>query len=132
MLTRRGRFATEGPDRDRQRASGVVVAVLAAVVLATAASASASAGAHQTAPRMLFNHRISVATVCFAVTNPAGSQSMLYGLRYTDNRGRVDPSTPAIVANWTRPSYSSSAASRYGKTSTIPRTSLAPSAISPT
>ena len=97
MLTRRGRFATEGPDRDRQRASGVVVAVLAAVVLATAASASASAGAHQTAPRMLFNHRISVATVCFAVTNPAGSQSMLYGLRYTDNRGRVDPSTPAIV-----------------------------------
>jgi pimeloyl-ACP methyl ester carboxylesterase len=98
MLTRRGRFATEGPDSGRRRASGVVVAVLAAVVLATfAASASASAGAHQIVPRMLFNHRLSVATVCFAVTNPAGGQSMLYGLRYTENRGRADPSTPAIV-----------------------------------
>ena len=98
MLTRRGRFATEGPDSGRRRASGVVVAVLAAVVLATfAASASASAGAHQIVPRMLFNHRLSVATVCFAVTNPAGGQSMLYGLRYIENRGRADPSTPAIV-----------------------------------
>jgi pimeloyl-ACP methyl ester carboxylesterase len=98
VLTRTGRFANEGPDSGRRGASGVVVAVLAAVVLATfAASASASAGAHQTVPRMLFNHRMTVATVCFGVTNPAGSQSMLYGLRYTDNRGRVDPSTPAIV-----------------------------------
>jgi pimeloyl-ACP methyl ester carboxylesterase len=98
MLTRRGRFATEGRDWGGRGAGGVVVAVLAAVVLATfAASASASAGGHQAVPRMLFNHRMAVATVCFAVTNPAGSQSMLYGLRYTDNRGRVDPSTPAIV-----------------------------------
>src|SRR5450631_838582 len=98
MLIRRSRFATEGPDSGRRRVSGVIVAVLAALVMATfAASASASAGGQQTVPRMLFNHRMTVATVCFAVTNPAGSQSMLYGLRYTDTRGRVDPSTPAIV-----------------------------------
>ena len=98
MLTRRCRFSTEGPDSGRRRVSGVIVAVLAALVMATfAASASASAGGQQTAPRMLFNHRMTVATVCFAVTNPAGSQSVLYGLRYTDTRGRVDPSTPAIV-----------------------------------
>jgi pimeloyl-ACP methyl ester carboxylesterase len=54
-------------------------------------------GSDQSAPRMLFNHRMTVATVCFAVTNPAGGQSMLYGLRYTDIGPRVDPSTPAIV-----------------------------------
>jgi pimeloyl-ACP methyl ester carboxylesterase len=38
-----------------------------------------------------------VATVCFAVTNPAGGQSILYGQRYTDSPGRVEPSSPAIV-----------------------------------
>ena len=40
---------------------------------------------------------MSVATVCFHVTDPAGGQSTLYGLRYVDTTGRVDPATPAIV-----------------------------------
>jgi len=48
-------------------------------------------------PAMHFDHRVTVATVCFSVTNPAGGQSPLYGLRYTDSWGRVDPATPAIV-----------------------------------
>ena len=47
--------------------------------------------------RDALRHRVQVATVCFSVTNPAGGQSTLYGLRYTDRVGRVDPSTPAIV-----------------------------------
>jgi pimeloyl-ACP methyl ester carboxylesterase len=98
MLTSRSRFSTGDSDPGRRRVSGAVLAVLTAVAAATfVASASASGGGHQPAPRMLFNHRMTVATVCFAVTNPAGGQSMLYGLRYTDTRGRVDPSTPAIV-----------------------------------
>ena len=46
---------------------------------------------------MLFDHRMRMATVCFAVTNPAGGQSTLYGLRYTDGSDWVRPSTPAIV-----------------------------------
>jgi pimeloyl-ACP methyl ester carboxylesterase len=48
-------------------------------------------------PAMHFGHRVKVATVCFGVTNPAGGQSTLYGLRYTDSRRRVDEATPAIV-----------------------------------
>lgn len=46
---------------------------------------------------MHFGNRVKVATVCFGVTNPAGGQSTLYGLRYTDRGRPVDPSTPAIV-----------------------------------
>src|SRR5436305_2242609 len=51
--------------------------------------------------------QVSMQPVCFSVTNPAGSQSTLYGQRYTS--GRVGPDTPAIVlvhgiasstANW--------------------------------
>jgi pimeloyl-ACP methyl ester carboxylesterase len=98
MLTSRRRSSTGGSDPSRRRARAAVVAVLTAAAAATfVASASASAGDHHAAPRMLFNHRMSVATACFAVTNPAGGQSMLYGLRYTDTKGRIDPSTPAVV-----------------------------------
>jgi pimeloyl-ACP methyl ester carboxylesterase len=46
---------------------------------------------------MHFGDRVRPATVCFSVTNPAGGQSTLYGLRYTDRGARVDASTPAIV-----------------------------------
>src|SRR5450432_762946 len=98
MLTSRSRFSAGGSDPCRRRVSGAVVAVLTAVAAATfVASASASAGDYRAAPRMLFNHRMTVATACFAVTNPVGGQSMLYGLRYTDTRGRIDRSTPAVV-----------------------------------
>ncbi len=64
---------------------------------AGAGSAVASATHSAPMPRMHFDHRIRVETVCFSVTNPAGSRSILYGLRYTDTHGSVRPSTPAIV-----------------------------------
>ena len=70
--------------------------VSVAVTIGVGAVGAASAlGGWQ--PEMHFGHRIRIATVCFSVTNPAGGQSRLYGLRYSDVRGRVDPSTPAIV-----------------------------------
>jgi pimeloyl-ACP methyl ester carboxylesterase len=47
------------------------------------------------APRMVFDHKMRVASICFPVTNPAGGQSMLYGLRFSD--GPAKPSRPAIV-----------------------------------
>ena len=46
---------------------------------------------------MHFGGRVAMTTVCFSVTNPAGGQSTLYGLRYIDRGARVDSSTPAIV-----------------------------------
>jgi pimeloyl-ACP methyl ester carboxylesterase len=62
----------------------------------TSGAAASNVGG-QTAPRMHFGGRVGVTTVCFGVTNPAGGQSTLYGLRYTDKRRRADRSTPAIV-----------------------------------
>ena len=47
------------------------------------------------APRMVFNNKMSVTSVCLPVTNPAGGQSLLYGQRFTD--GSTSASTPAIV-----------------------------------
>ena len=35
-------------------------------------------------PRMVFNNKMTVASVCLPVTNPAGGQSLLYGQRFTD------------------------------------------------
>ena len=64
-----------------------VLALLVVVSMATfAAGAAADSGHAQQAPRMHFGDRVKVATVCFSVTNPAGGQSTLYGLRYTDTR----------------------------------------------
>ncbi|MGZ4175562.1 MAG: alpha/beta hydrolase [Solirubrobacteraceae bacterium] len=77
------------------RRAVVLVAVVALAIFA--ATASASPGGQQRAPEMHFADRIDVATACFAVTNPAGGQSTLYGLRYTDRGSRPGPSTPAIV-----------------------------------
>ncbi len=89
--------------------SVAIAVVLAAVCITTpgAASAVASKSHSQAEPRMHFDRRMRVETVCFSVTNPAGSKSTLYGQRYTD--GRVSFRTPAIVlvhgvasstANW--------------------------------
>jgi pimeloyl-ACP methyl ester carboxylesterase len=72
-------------------------------------SSSKRGGSSASAPMMHFGNRVKMATVCFAVTNPAGGQSTLYGLRYTDTGRPVNRSTPAIVlvhgiasstANW--------------------------------
>ena len=46
---------------------------------------------------MHFGDRVDTTTVCFSVTNPAGGQSILYGLRYVDPSARIDLLTPAIV-----------------------------------
>ncbi|MFZ1992719.1 MAG: alpha/beta fold hydrolase [Solirubrobacteraceae bacterium] len=74
------------------------VAVVTALAMVTfTAGAAASQSGPRGVPEMHFGHRVSVAPVCFAVTNPAGGQSDLYGLRYTDSWGRPDPATPAIV-----------------------------------
>ena len=47
------------------------------------------------APKMAFNTKMKVVSVCLPVTNPAGGRSVLYGQRFTD--GAVSPLTPAIV-----------------------------------
>lgn len=46
-------------------------------------------------PHMVYSGQIAVTSVCLPVTNPAGSQSVLYGQRFID--GAVNPWTPAIV-----------------------------------
>ncbi len=48
-----------------------------------------------TAPRMVFNNKMKVTSICLPVTNPAGGRSLLYGQRFTD--GATSASTPAIV-----------------------------------
>jgi pimeloyl-ACP methyl ester carboxylesterase len=72
-----------------------LLALLGMAVFATRAVADDTDG--QQGPRMHFGGRVAIATVCFSVTNPAGGQSTLYGLRYIDRGARVDSSTPAIV-----------------------------------
>jgi pimeloyl-ACP methyl ester carboxylesterase len=82
------------PDRRRS----LVVVLVAMLSMATFAAGAAAHGRHgQHPPRMHFGGRVKVATACFTVTNPAGGQSTLFGLRYTNRGRRVDPSTPAIV-----------------------------------
>ena len=75
-----------------------MVALLVLLGMATFATGAAANGARgQQVPRMHFGDRVDITTVCFSVTNPAGGQSTLYGLRYIDRGARVDPWTPAIV-----------------------------------
>src|SRR4051812_41246657 len=81
---------------------------LPAVALTALASLAITATAGATAePQMHFDKRMAVKSVCFTVTNPRGTPSVLYGRRYTD--GPVSARTPAIVlvhgiasstANW--------------------------------
>jgi hypothetical protein len=79
--------------RRHARVSGLLlVSAVLGFGLVNAAGAAADAQ-----PEMHFDHRIRTATVCFGVTNPAGGQSTLYGLRYTDRRDRADRGAPAIV-----------------------------------
>jgi pimeloyl-ACP methyl ester carboxylesterase len=73
-------------------------ALAALVLLALPAAADAftlQVTGPPTAPRMVFDQRMSVAAVCLPVTNPAGGRSVLYGQRFTD--GPVSATTPAIV-----------------------------------
>ena len=65
------------------------------IVACFAVSAPAASAANQ--PAMHFDSHMQVVPVCFSVTNPAGGQSALFGLRYTDSNGPVAPTTPAIV-----------------------------------
>jgi pimeloyl-ACP methyl ester carboxylesterase len=71
----------------------LVIAALGCAAFAASASAGAAATRH--VPRMHFNHQMRRESVCFSVSNPAGSQSTLYGQRFTDRP--VDSRTPAIV-----------------------------------
>jgi pimeloyl-ACP methyl ester carboxylesterase len=91
--TRRGGASSER----RWRARPLLLTAAAYVLAIGVAALSAGEAWGAEMPAMHFDHRVRVATVCFGVTNPAGGQSTLYGLRYTDNRRRVDPATPAIV-----------------------------------
>ena len=81
--------------RGRRSAMVALLVLLGTAVFATGAVADGTDG--QQAPRMHFGGRVAITTVCFSVTNPAGGQSTLYGLRYIDRGARVDSSTPAIV-----------------------------------
>jgi pimeloyl-ACP methyl ester carboxylesterase len=78
----------------RQLGFRTAVAAFLAVVVITALGAG-GALAIAPSPSMHFNHRMRIQTVCFSVTNPAGSQSTLYGQRYIDRP--VSSRTPAIV-----------------------------------
>jgi hypothetical protein len=91
--TRRGGASSQR----RTRARPLLLTTAASVLVIGIAALSAGEAWGAEMPAMHFGHRVRVATVCFRVTNPAGGQSTLYGLRYTDNPGRVDPATPAIV-----------------------------------
>jgi pimeloyl-ACP methyl ester carboxylesterase len=81
---------------------------LPAAVIALVASLAVTATAGAVAePTMHFDKRLAAQSVCFTVTNPRGTPSVLYGRRYTD--GAVSARTPAIVlvhgiasstANW--------------------------------
>jgi pimeloyl-ACP methyl ester carboxylesterase len=67
----------------------VAVAILAAVgAVAPVARADRPHRTH-------FSHGMRIDTVCFSVTNPAGTTSVLYGQRFI--QGRVNSRTPAIV-----------------------------------
>jgi pimeloyl-ACP methyl ester carboxylesterase len=75
-------------------------ALLCATVLALALSPAAHAftlpvTGPSSAPRMVFDNKMNVVSVCLPVTNPAGGTSVLYGQRFTDRP--VNPLTPAIV-----------------------------------
>jgi pimeloyl-ACP methyl ester carboxylesterase len=92
--------ASGGQMSRMRRLSALAFAV--AVWLAAAGVADATAE-----PQMRFDKRMAVTSVCFSVTNPRGTPSVLYGKRYTD--GPVSARTPAIVlvhgiasstANW--------------------------------
>ncbi len=81
----------------RGRRSAAVALVVLVGMAAFATDAAAHDSHSQKEPQMHFGDRVDITTVCFSVTNPAGGQSTLYGLRYVDRSARIDPRTPAIV-----------------------------------
>src|SRR5436309_15019362 len=93
------RTAADRPTSRRPRAR-VGTALLCATALALLLSPAAHAFTAQVtglanAPRMVFDNKMRVASVCLPVTNPAGGTSVLYGQRFTD--GPESSSAPAIV-----------------------------------
>jgi pimeloyl-ACP methyl ester carboxylesterase len=93
------RTAADRPTSRRRRAR-LGPALLCATTLALVLSPAAHAFTVQVtgpanAPRMVFGNKMSVASVCLPVTNPAGGTSVLYGQRFTD--GPASSSAPAIV-----------------------------------
>ncbi len=84
----------------RHRRNHLRGVLLIATVLALALSPAAQAftlpvTGPSNAPRMVFNNKMTVTSVCLPVTNPAGGTSVLYGQRFTD--GPTSSLTPAIV-----------------------------------
>jgi pimeloyl-ACP methyl ester carboxylesterase len=84
----------------RRRRARLGSALLCATALALVLSPVAHAFTLQvtgpaTTPRMVFDSKMRVASVCLPVTNPAGGSSVLYGQRFTD--GPVSSSAPAVV-----------------------------------
>jgi pimeloyl-ACP methyl ester carboxylesterase len=72
--------------------------VCSAALFAASSVASAftlSVAGPTSAPRMVFDNKMQVSSVCLPVNNPAGGQSLLYGQRFTD--GAVSAGAPAIV-----------------------------------
>jgi pimeloyl-ACP methyl ester carboxylesterase len=76
-------------------AFGLAVALLATLAAPAAQAFTLRVTGSPDAPRMVFDPRMNVASVCLPVTNPQGGQSLLYGQRFSD--GPVSGQTPAIV-----------------------------------
>lgn len=84
--------------RSRARLGGLAAVAAAAWLVAPAVARATfvlPVTGPASAPQMVFDARMSVASVCLPVTNPAGGRSLLYGQRFTD--GPVTAATPAIV-----------------------------------
>ena len=65
------------------------------VLLALTAALAVAPAARAAEPHMSFDAQLRVDTTCFAVSDPSGGVSTLFGRRYTD--GAVRPAAPAIV-----------------------------------
>ena len=101
----RGRAAARptraGVGPARRRSVRVVAGLIAASALALVCGAGPAEAftlpvtGPSNAPRMVFNNKMAVTSVCLPVTNPAGGRSVLYGQRFID--GPVSATTPAIV-----------------------------------
>jgi hypothetical protein len=84
----------------RRRRNHLLGVLLIATGLALALSPAAQAftlpvTGPPSSPRMVFNNKMTVTSVCLPVTNPAGGTSVLYGQRFPD--GPTNSLTPAIV-----------------------------------
>jgi pimeloyl-ACP methyl ester carboxylesterase len=75
--------------------SAVTLTLTLSLVAGPAAAFTVRVTGPANAPRMVFDDRMRIVSVCLPVTNPAGGRSVLYGQRFTD--GPTGPLTPAIV-----------------------------------